>query len=111
MEKSRYVNISHEMREQEARKKAVAFANAYAFLWRKRVRAGGTTLGIQVLAANAAGYGEKSWSDGARYQTQRTISVRLMRDQVVIDELKRLGFTYDEQRKKWHDPNLSERAR
>lgn len=110
MERSRYINISHELRSAEARKKRLAFAAAYAMLFRKRVTAGQDIRGIQVLAANAAGFGEESWSDAARYQTQRSMSARLMKDPVVHDELRRLGFVYDERSKKWHDPILSQRA-
>lgn len=103
MEKNRYINISHERRSAESRKKKIAFAAAYAMLYRKRMESGYTIDGIQHTAAAAAGYGEKSWSDDARYNTCRTMSVRLMKDPVVHEELRRLGFVYHESQKRWID--------
>lgn len=106
MERSRYINIRHEERSREAHKKRLAFAAAFAVLWRKRVSSGKDPRGIQILAANAAGFGGKGFSDETRYNTQRSMATRLMKDEVVIGELKRLGFEYDERSKRWHDPNL-----
>lgn len=110
MSDPRYINISHERRSQEARKKRIAFAAAFAVLWRKRAQAGESTLGIQILAANAAGFGKDGFSDQTRYNTQRSMSTRLLKDPVVTAELQRLGFVFDERSKKWHDPKFSQRA-
>lgn len=110
MSDPRYINISHQRRSEEARKKRVAFAAAFAVLWRKRATAGQSTLGIQILAANAAGFGKEGFSDQTRYNTQRSMSTRLLRDPVVKAELERLGFVFDQWSKKWHDPNIVQRA-
>lgn len=103
MERNRYINIRHEQRSAEARKKRLAFAAAFAALWRKRLTVGRDPRGVQVMAAKAAGYGQQGFSDGTRYNTQRSMASRLIRDKLVIDELKRLGLVYDEKGKTWHD--------
>lgn len=103
MEQSRYINRRHVERSREAHKKRLAFAAAFAALWRKRKQAGRDPRGVQILAANAAGFGQGGFSDQTRYNTQRSMATRLMRDKVVIEELKRLGLVYDEMSKGWHD--------
>lgn len=103
MKDSRYVNISHEERAREAHKMRVAFATTIAFLYRKRIREGMSISGIQVMAADAVGFGKKSKLDSCRYRSQRSISSRLMKDETVLTELRRLGLEYDPTRKTWHD--------
>lgn len=103
MEQSRYINRRHLERSREAHKKRLAFAAAFAALWRKRKQAGRDPRGLQIMAANAAGFGQSGFSDQTRYNTQRSMATRLMRDTVVIEELKRLGLVYDERSKSWND--------
>lgn len=103
MNDPRYINIRHHTRSQEARKKRIAFAAAFAALYRKRISAGEDPRGVQYLAANAAGFGQEGFSDKTSYDTQRSMSTRLMKDPVVVAELKRLGMIFDERSKKWHD--------
>lgn len=103
MSNPRYVNISHHRRSEEARKKRIAFAAAFATLYRKRISAGEDPRGVQFLAANAAGFGQDGFSEKTRYDTQRSISTRLMKDPVVIAELNRLGLIYNPASRSWQD--------
>lgn len=107
MSNSRYINISHERRSLEAKKKRIQFASAYAFLWRKRAKDGQSTLGVQILAADVAGFGKDGFSDQTRYNTQRSMSTRLLKDPAVTAELQRLGFVFDDKSKRWHDPKIA----
>ena len=103
MNDPRYINIRHQKRSEEARKKRIAFAAAFVVLYRKRVAAGEDPRGVQHLAANAAGFGQQGFSDKTSYDTQRSMSTRLIKDPIVVGELKRLGMVYDERSRKWHD--------
>lgn len=102
----KFINARHQQRTEEAKRRRLSFCAAYAYLLRARVRAGQDLSGIQMLAAKAAGVGKDSWSDHAAYQTQRSVSTRLLKEPAVQQELQRLGLVYDEQKQVWHDPKL-----
>lgn len=109
-EKSRYINRRHAELAEQRRKSRIAFAAAYAHLWRKRTRAGTTVVGIQAVAAATAGAGGRSKEAYARNRTQNELGSRWLRDPLVVSELERLGMVYDPVRKVWHDPVLTRKA-
>lgn len=106
MSNEKFLSSRHEARTAEAREMRVAFANALCFLIRKRQRDKQSLQGIKWQAAKLAGFGEGSWDDAARYQTQRSMASRLMKDDFVISELERLGLKKDPVSGEWHDPKI-----
>lgn len=106
MSDPKFINARHQQRSEEAKRLRLSFCAAYAYLLRARVRAGHDLRGIQMLAAKAAGVGKDSWSDHAAYQTQRSVSTRLLKEPAVKQELQRLGLEYDQKTEAWHDPKL-----
>lgn len=112
MSDKKFLNDRHRKRSEQAIVLRKSFATAYAYLLRSRLRVGKDIRGIQVLAAKAAGVGQQrdgskgSWSDHAAYQTQRSVSTRMMKDAVVIGELKRLGLAFDDVKGVWYDPEI-----
>lgn len=106
MDEKKPISGYHERRSQEGRAMRIAFAQTYAFLYRRRRRAGASVVGIQVLAAEMSGAGKDSWSDEQKYKTRRSMSSRFIKDPVVEAELMRLGLLKHKVTGAWYDPEL-----
>lgn len=100
------ISVRHAERTEEAKRTRRQFANAFAYLVRERQRNGAATRGCQLLAAKAAGIGEGSHCNFARYKAQKTMSTRMMKEPSVVAELQRLGLEWDAAKGGWHDPKL-----
>ena len=82
----------HKNRTAEALELRKKFAVAYNNLLRDRLRSGRNLAGIKLMAATLAGFGANSFTETAAYKTRRTMASRMMSDELVISELKKLGL-------------------
>lgn len=82
----------HEEKKKQGIKMRLKFAHTYNNLLRERKKKGRTFHGVKIQAATLAGFGNGSWSEAAAHKTRRVMASRMMSDEIVIAELKRLGL-------------------
>lgn len=100
------ISQRHAQRSEAAVRLRRQFCASFAYLIRLRQRKGEDIRGCQLLAAQAVGIGEKSYSDFSRYKAQKSMSTRMLKEPNVVAELERLGLVNDKAKGGWHDPNI-----